>query len=77
MVDSEAIMEMDGDSKGVNEGEITETDGEGVSEREGVKEADTDSVSERLGEGEDDAESVSERLGDRDAEGEDEDDSEL
>ena len=66
MVDTEAIMERDGDSEGVNEGESTETDGEGVSEREGVKEADTDS--ERLGEG--DIDSVLERLG------EDEDDAE-
>ena len=62
MVDSEAIMEMDGDSEG------TETDGEGVSEREGVKDADTDS--ERLGEG--DIDSVSERLGEDDDDAESE-----
>jgi len=53
VVDSEAIMERDGDSEGI------ETDGEGVSEREGVKDTDTDS--ERLGEG--DIDSILERLG--------------
>jgi hypothetical protein len=31
VVDSEALMEMETDGEGVNEGESTETDGEGVS----------------------------------------------